>query len=98
MADGLPPMRREGLFLEDSEDVEVHALGTRTPVAETEVIRLVRVRGAFVHGCRAMAGTDAFIHVRGSASEDFALIASDISWVRFPLGVSGDVPRKDPPR
>ncbi|MBN1976211.1 MAG: glycoside hydrolase family 28 protein [Anaerolineae bacterium] len=65
------------LILTDVEDVEISNCTTHTP-NQAPVIHMKDVAGAFVHGCRAVAGTGKFLHVEGADSRNIALSGNDL--------------------
>jgi len=65
-------------YLSDVSDVDLSACTTPTPQADSPVIELRDVRGAFVHGCRASTGTGPFLRVAGEASRDICLSGNDL--------------------
>ena len=75
----------------DATDVELSAVSTRTPAAETPVIQLTNIDTAFVHGCRAQSETDVFLSVEGEATQEIALRGNHLARARKPVVIALDV-------
>lgn len=75
----------------DATDVELSAVSTRTPAAETPVIQLTNIDTAFVHGCRARPETDVFLSVEGEATQEIALRGNHLARARKPVVIALDV-------
>jgi hypothetical protein len=73
------------LSIVDSADVEISASTTHTPPRDAPAILLRNVDGAFVHGCRASAGTGVFLQVEGEATGDIVLRGNSLARARQPL-------------
>ncbi len=68
---------RPALVCDDVQDLELsnfRAVGN----AEGELVRLVDTCGAFIHGCRALNPTAAFLEVQGAESLDILLQGNDL--------------------
>jgi len=59
-------------------DVEIIACTTRTPDPDAPILRMEDVQGAFVHGCRAPAGTGTFVRLEGEATQEIVFAANDL--------------------
>jgi polygalacturonase len=73
-------------------DVEIDACTTRTPDPDAPILYMEGVRGAFVHGCRAPAGTGAFVRLEGEATRDISFAANNLSRAREAVRPGTDVP------
>ncbi len=73
------PDERPALVADDVENLKLLQCDGFTPPAAGPAIRLVNVKGAFVHGCRAPAGTRTFLRVEGAATANVCLMANDLS-------------------
>jgi polygalacturonase len=59
--------------------------------AQTAVLDLTDVRGAFVHGCAAPRGADPFVEVRGAETADIVLDGNDLGGVRRVVAAPADL-------
>ena len=84
--------RGPALTIEDAADIEISAGITRTPAAEAPMILLRNVEGAFIHGCRAGAGTEVALQVEGARTRDVVLRGNSLARARQPLQAASDVP------
>jgi polygalacturonase len=75
------------LSIADGADVEISAVTTRTPPADAPVVLLRNVDGAFLHGCRAGAGTGVFLQVEGEATGDIVLRSNSLGRARQSVSV-----------
>jgi polygalacturonase len=73
--------KRHALVAEDIESISINDLETPFTQDAGTIIRLKDVKGALIRGCRPPAGTDTFLKLQGSASEDIMLTANDFSRV-----------------
>ncbi len=80
------------LILADSTDIDINASSTPTPQPDAPVIRMSNVDGAFVHGCKAGAGTAVFLHVEGEATREIVLEGNYLARARQAIFVAGDIP------
>ncbi len=80
------------ITLMDARDVDLSACTSRTPCAEAPVIWMKGVSGAFVHDCRAGAGTDVFVHVEGERSQDILLNENDLTLAGRAIRLGQDAP------
>jgi len=80
------------LCLIDAADVEISGYATPTPLADAPVILMQNVVGAFIHGCRATAGTGTFLRVEGAETQEIALSGNSLTRAAQPVDVAGDVP------
>jgi hypothetical protein len=72
------------------EDVEISNCTTHTP-NQAPVIHMKDVDGAFVHGCRAVIGTEKFLHVEGPDSQSIVLSSNDLSQAKEALSLAQDI-------
>ncbi len=61
------------LSLADVAEVDLNACTSSTPDTKVPVIYLQDVKEAFIHGCRASAGTDVFLSIAGERSQGIHL-------------------------
>lgn len=87
VADQLGP----ALTLIEAQEVEVGGGVTRTPGTDAPVIHMKNVDGAFVHGCRAAAGTGTFLHLEGEKTREIVLANNNLGQARQPVGLAEDV-------
>jgi polygalacturonase len=87
IADQLGP----ALVLTDVADVDIGGCTARAPVADAPVVLMKNVEGAFVHGCRAPAGTDAFLRLEGARTRGIVLEGNDLTQAKRPVDWAGDV-------
>jgi hypothetical protein len=80
------------LRLVDVAEVDLSGCATPTPAAGAPVVHLSNVSGAFVHGCRASAGTEVFLSVEGEASRAIVLGDNDLARAAQLLHVAAGVP------
>jgi polygalacturonase len=78
------------LTLADVEDVEISHCTTHTP-NQAPVIHMKNVNDAFVHGCRAMAGTGKFIHIEGHDTQGIVLSGNNLSRAEEAVCLAQDV-------
>ena len=78
-------------MLNDSADVDMSGCTTRTPCLDAPVIRLKDVEDAFVHGCRAGAGTETFLQLEGAKTHGVVLSGNHLRAARRPLVLSDNV-------
>jgi hypothetical protein len=76
-------------ILTDVEDVEISNCTTHTP-NQSPVIHLKGVDGAFVHGCRAVAGTGKFLHVEGANSQAIVLSGNNLGRAEKAVSLAQD--------
>ena len=55
----------EGLLLQESEDIDIHALHVRNLPADTPGVILDQIENAYIHGCRDLASRKNFVDIRG---------------------------------
>ncbi|MBN1814480.1 MAG: glycoside hydrolase family 28 protein [Anaerolineae bacterium] len=79
------------LILTDVVDVDISDCTTPTPVADAPVIDMKDVDGAFVHGCRASAGTGTFLHLEGAKTQDIVLKGNDLAQAERAVDLAEDV-------
>jgi hypothetical protein len=78
------------LILKNVQDVEVSACTTRT-LNQAPVIHMKDVEGAFVHGCRAVAGTGRFLHVEDADSQSIVLSGNNLRRAKEAVSLAQDV-------
>lgn len=78
------------LVLTDVEDVEVSDCATHTPAVNAPVIRMKDVSGAFIHGCRAAAGTGTFLHVEGKNTQGILLSSNNLAQAKRSVSLAED--------
>jgi len=71
-------------LVQDSKELELDGVATRTPVAGAPVIRLERCPGAIVRNSRAFAGTDTFLSVARGELKDVVLEGNELGEARTP--------------
>jgi hypothetical protein len=74
--------RGPAIALTDVSDVEISACTTPTPDPEAPVLHMEDVQGAFVHGCRAPAGTGTFVQSKGKGTAEIVFAANDLHRAR----------------
>jgi len=79
------------LDLAGAAEVELSAVGTPTPAEDAPTLKLRDVRDAFVHGCRARAGTGVFLQVEGADSAGIVLAGNDLSRARQPVQAAAEL-------
>ena len=57
------------------------------------MIRLRQVKGAFVRGCRASAGTGTFLRLEGDATDRVLLLGNDLSQAKKAVETDPDLPK-----
>jgi hypothetical protein len=77
-------------MLIDVEDVEISNCTTHTP-NQAPVIHMKNVDDAFVHGCRAMAGTGKFIQIEGPDTQGIVLTGNSLSRAAEAVSLAQDV-------
>jgi polygalacturonase len=70
---------RPALVCDDVQNLSVDALAASAPQGNAALMRLVDVRGAFVRGCSAPAGSAAFLRVEGPHTADINIMGNDLS-------------------
>lgn len=80
------------LSIEDAADIEISGGVTRTPDRGAPDILLRDVEDAFLHGCRAGAGTGVFLQVEGQRSRAIVLAGNDLARADQPVRIGEDVP------
>jgi len=71
-------------LVQDSKELELDGVATRTPVAGAPVIRLESCPGAVVRNSRAFAGTGTFLSVARGELKDVVLEGNVVSEARTP--------------
>jgi hypothetical protein len=87
VADQLGP----ALILTDVVDVDISGCTTHTPAAGASIIHMENVDGAFVHGCRAPAGTGTFLRLEGANTQGVVLKGNDLTQAKRAVDLAGDV-------
>jgi polygalacturonase len=90
--DSVNPDHRHALILEGVEDAQIDGLAASSAEDGSPVIRLNDVKGVFIHGCRAPAGTRTFLRLEGDKTKNVSLVANDLSEAKTPVETSPDVP------
>ncbi len=57
----------------DSKHIEINALKTKTPIAQTPIIELTDVDDAFIQNCNQSRRADVFLRLEGSKTKDIYL-------------------------
>jgi hypothetical protein len=78
----------------DSADVELSGCTSHTPDSAAPIVQLDHVDHAFVHGCRAHAGTSAFLRVTGERSAGIVLRGNQLARASQPVSVAAEVQRE----
>ncbi len=65
------------LICENIAGLEIEGFGTLAPHDDGAVVDLKNISDAFIHGCRAISGTQTFLQVRGEKSRDILLKGND---------------------
>jgi polygalacturonase len=71
--------RGPALRVENSSGVELNACDLAVPPDEGAVISMQDVANAFIHGCRAHAGTETFLKISGDDCGEVALAANQLA-------------------
>lgn len=80
------------LVAQNTEQLDVLGFSTSTPHAGTPVIELGNVRRAYVHGCFAAPGTDAFVSVLGAQSEAIVIEGNNFAAAKAAVRTSKQAP------
>jgi len=84
--------KRHALVAEDVQNLSIDDLDVPFSQDAAALIRLTDVKGAFIRGCTAQAGTDTFLKLEGSASEGIVLIANDLSGAAKIAKIAPNIP------
>jgi polygalacturonase len=82
------------LRLEAASQVEISDSTVLAPSADTPVLKMVNVDGAFVHGCQAAQGTEVFLSLEGEKTKDIVLRGNHLARAHRPLRLEDEVPRE----
>ena len=85
--------KRHALVAEDIENISIDDLDAPCSPDAGAILRLTDAKGALIRGCRPQAGTDTFLKLEGSASEEIVLVANDLSRVSRIAETAPDVPK-----
>lgn len=78
------------LILSGAEDADISNCTTQTP-NPASVIYMKNVNNAFVHGCRAMAGTGSFFRIEGSSTQAIVLSGNHMMSAKEAVSLADDV-------
>jgi len=78
-------------ILTDAADVDISGCATHTPVSDAPVIHMKDVNGAFVHGCRACAGTATFLRLEGAKTQGIVLASNNLAQAERSLDLAEGV-------
>jgi polygalacturonase len=70
---GISNQQGPALDISDSAKIEVSACTSLSPSADSPIIRMNNVSGAWVHGCQAAAGTSTYLALAGSGTREILL-------------------------
>lgn len=70
---------RPALCADDVSDLDLLALRAQSASAAGEVLRLINVRGALLHGCRASSAVEAFARLAGAETAQIKFSSNDLS-------------------
>ena len=73
------------------ENLEVSGFTTYNPHENTPVFELEQIKGAFIRGCRAIAGTGTFIKLGGGVTKGIVLSGNHLSEAKEPVSLGSDV-------
>jgi len=73
--------KRHALVADDCQKLSIDDLDAPSSQSAAAIIRLTDVKAALIRGCRPPAGTDTFLKLQGSSSEDVVLVSNDFSRV-----------------
>jgi hypothetical protein len=88
VADQLGP----AVTIVDASQVEISASTTPTPAADSPVIHLRNVQGAFIHGCQAHSGTGTFLQLQGERTSEIVLSGNALRAAQESVQVAAGVP------
>jgi hypothetical protein len=80
------------LLCEKVEGLVLDGFGTLTPHKDSAVVDWKDVSGAHVFGCRATAGTETFLQLRGGSSRDIVLQVNEFSKAAAAFKMAEDFP------
>jgi polygalacturonase len=83
---------RPALIADDVSDLDLFALRAQGAPAAGELLRLINVRGALLHGCRLSAAVAAFAHIAGAGSAQIKLSGNDLGSAKQAVVKADDVP------
>jgi hypothetical protein len=79
------------LVLADMADVDISDCTTHTPASDAPAIYMKDVDGAFVHGCRASAGTGTFLRLEGAKTRGIVLRSNNLTKAEKSIDLAEDV-------
>jgi hypothetical protein len=82
---------RPALVCEDVKSLDADGLRS-SPAGGASTVKLIQTRNAFLRGCVAPEGTQAYLEVRGERSRRIALTGSDLIDAEKPVLTSAEVP------
>ncbi len=83
---------RPALIADDVSDLDLFALRAQGAPGAAELLRLINVRGALLHGCRLSAAVEAFVRIAGAASAQIKFSGNDLSAAKQAVVKAEDVP------
>jgi len=83
--------RGPALICKNIENLEVSGFTTYNPHENTPVLELEQIKGAFIRGCRAIAGTGTFIKLGGGVTKGIVLSGNHLSEAKEPVSLGSDV-------
>ncbi|HLI47313.1 MAG TPA: glycoside hydrolase family 28 protein [Chthonomonas sp.] len=87
------PDGRPALVCDDVKDLDVNVLHASSPSTEMPVVQLNDVQDAFLHGCAAPQGVQAFLMVSGARTARVRLVGNDLSEAKQAFIVKPNVPK-----
>lgn len=75
------------------KDLDVQGLHASTPSTQMSLVQLNDVQGAYLHGCAALQGVQAFLMVSGARTARVRLVGNDLSEAKQAFIVKPDVPK-----
>ena len=83
---------RPALIADDVSDLNLLALRAQSAPAAGEVLRLINVRGALLHGCRLSAAVETFARLAGAETAQIKFSDNDLSAAKQPFVKAEEVP------
>jgi polygalacturonase len=84
---------RPALFCDDVEELEMAGSKLACASEAEPAVHLSNVKGAMLHGCRALAGARTWLRLRGDRSEHISVIGNDLAAVGQALDIGQEVAR-----
>ncbi|MCD6287638.1 MAG: glycoside hydrolase family 28 protein [Candidatus Hydrogenedentes bacterium] len=82
-------------YMKNTTDIELDGLKSSKPTGKDPIVRLDNCKNTFIRGCRAFSGTDVFLDVLNSATQNIFMAGNDLSAAAKPYvlgkGVGRDV-------